>query len=224
MSTTVTKEDIVQGFARLGIEPISHVIVQASLSRFGHVEGGAETVVAALRESTGDEGAVLIPAFLDAIRSDHYALRECRPDCPRTLCPSNERSYTGKIGETVRQRPDALRSCHPTHSWAGIGGGASALMERHSESPTPCGKGSPFFPLMERDGFILQIGINVSFTNLHTIEDVLNVPYLSAIDPPRRHATYTTSARRTQYTHPQLLHDAIEGAGILRSTQIGQPL
>ena len=222
MTDTVTKDDIVKGFARLGIEPVSHVIVQASLSKFGHVEGGADTVVDAMREATGKEGAVLIPAFLDAIRSDHYALRQCNPECPRTLCPSTERSYTGKIGETVRQQPDALRSCHPTHSWTGVGGDAKYLMEGHGNSPTPCGKDSPFFPLMEKDGFILQLGIGVNFTNLHTIEDVLNLPYLSAIDPPRRHATYTTSARRTQYTHAHLLEVAFREAGLLRSTQIGQ--
>jgi len=222
MNDVVTPSQVISGLDELGVRPTCHVMIHASLSRFGHIEGGAGTLIDALRQAVGEEGAVIAPSFRDAIRSDHYALRECESACPQMLCPSRERGYTGIVGETVREALDSVRSCHPTHSWVGIGAGAEYLLAGHYESPTPCGHGSPFFHLMERDGIVLLLGVGVnSLTNFHAVEDVRNVPYLSAIDPPHRHATYTTSGRRIQYHYPEYLHDALARADIIYSTQIG---
>lgn len=222
MNDKVTHSLVVAGLEKLGIRPTCHVMVHASLSQFGQVEGGAPTVVAALRAAAGADGAVIVPSFRDAIRSEHYALRECEGVCPRTLCPSHERGFTGIIGETVRELPGALRSCHPTHSWVGVGAGANFLLSGHFQSPTPCGKESPFFRLMQQDGVVLLLGVGVnSITNIHAVEDVRNVPYLSAIDPHHRHATYTTSGRRIQYRYAGLLQQVCEATEIIRSTQIG---
>lgn len=213
---------LLAGLRRLGIAAPQSLMVHASLSALGRVEGGADTVVKALREAAGNDGAVIIPSFRNAIRSDNYALRECRGRCPQALCPSRERGYTGVIGETVRAQPDAVRSCHPTLSWVGIGNKAPFLLEGHRHSPTPCGRESPFFRLLERDGVILLLGVGVnSLTNIHAIEDVRRVPYLSAIDPAHRHATYTTSGRRLQYIYPELLHAALRETNVLKSAKIG---
>jgi hypothetical protein len=103
-----------------------------------------------------------------------------------------------------------------------VGKDAEFLLSGHRYSLTPCGKDSPFFRLMEHDGFILLLGVGIaSLTNIHAVEDARNVPYLSAIDPPRRHATYTTSGRRIQYVYPDLLHTVFREAGILRSGIVG---
>lgn len=223
MTNHVTQAAMVDRLGRLGIRPTSHIMVHASLSRFGHVEGGAETVIAALREATSPAGGVIMPSFRDAIRSDNYALSLCLTQCPQRLCTSGQRGFTGKIGETLREQSDCLRSCHPTHSWVGVGGDAEFLLEGHRHSPTPCGHDSPFFRLMERDGKLLLLGVGVnSLTNIHAVEDVRNVPYLSAIDPARRHATYTTSGRRIQYCFPELLFQTLVAAGLVRTMRIGQ--
>ena len=213
---------LVAALGQLGVRPTCHVMVHASLSTLGVVEGGAATAVDALREAAGAEGAVVVPSFRDAIRADYYAMRECSDGCPRELCPSREPGYTGVIGETVRGRPDSLRNCHPTHSWVGVGGGAEFLLAGHRNRPTPCGNDSPFFRLMQRDGVVLLLGVGLNaMTNLHAVEDARNVPYLSAIDPPRRHATYTTSGKRIQYAYPELLHAAFLEAGIMTPGRIG---
>ena len=159
VTAELTQAELVAGLARLGAKPTCRLMVHASLSRFGHVEGGAATVVAALRAAAGEGGAVIVPSFRDAIRADDYAMRECRAVCPRALCPSREPGHTGVVGETVRQQPDALRRFHPTHSWVGVGGDARFLLEGHCESPTPCGRESPFFRLMQRDGLVLLLGV-----------------------------------------------------------------
>ena len=222
VSIELTQAELGAGLANLGARPTCHLMVHASLSAFGRIVGGAATVVTALREAAGKDGAVIVPSFRDAIRSEDYAMRECRAVCPQALCPSREPGHTGVVGETVRQQPDALRSCHPTHSWVGVGGDARFLLEGHCQSPTPCGRESPFFRLIERDGLVLLLGVGVnSMTNIHAVEDARNVPYLSSIDPPRRHATYTTSGRRIQYLNPDLLHSALAVCGLIRTTQIG---
>lgn len=216
------KVAILTALERMGLHPACDIMVHASLSALGMVEGGAGTVVEALMEVSGVDGAVIIPSFRDAIRSEHYSLRQCQSCCPQELCSSREEGYTGVIGETVRERPGSLRSCHPTHSWAGVGTDARFLLEGHRNSLTPCGKDSPFFRLMERDGKILLLGVGVnSLTNIHAVEDARNAPYLSAVDPPRRHATYTTSGRRIQYVYPELLYCALREVGILVSIKVG---
>lgn len=218
----VDETDIVRGLARLWVRPTICVMVHAALSKFGYVAGGPQTVVGALRRAAGENGAVIAPSFRDAIRSDYYALRQCEAVCPQRFCPSQERGYTGKIGETVREQTDCLRSCHPTHSWVGIGGGSAFLLEGHRYSPTPCGRDSPFIRLMQHDGVVVLLGVGVNaLTNIHVVEDVRNVPYLSAVDPDHRHATYTTSGRRIQYYYPNLFHLAMARAGIMRTTTIG---
>lgn len=222
MRGMLSKADIASALRNFGLRPQCHIMAHASLSSLGLVDGGARTVVAALRETAGSEGAVIMPSFRDAIRSDHYALRECSPQCPRDLCPSREEGHTGIVGETMRGEPDALRSCHPTHSWVGVGADARYLLEGHRASPTPCGYDSPFFRLLDRDGWILLLGVGInSLTNMHAVEDACNLPYLSAIDPPRRHATYTTSGRRMQYIYPELLAAALRESGILSPCRIG---
>jgi aminoglycoside N3'-acetyltransferase len=221
----INQAALVEGLEQLGIRPESCIMAHGSLSRFGYVEGGAETVVAALCEASGPGGAVIVPSFRDAIRSEHFALRECESICPQSLCPSRERGYTGILGEAIRQESDALRSCHPTHSWVGIGRSAAGLLDGHRNSLTPCGTDSPFFRLMQLDGTVLLLGVDVSsLTNIHAVEDARNVPYLSAIDRRRRHATYTTSGRRIQYRYPAMLHEVMRSAGILRSSKVGKAI
>ena len=60
--------------------------------------------------------------------------------------------------------------------------------------------------------------------NFHAVEDVLNVPYLSAIDPARRHATDTTSGRRIQYRYPKLLHQMFAVVEMIRTGKIGNAI
>jgi len=216
------EQSLVAKFDGLGIRPTCKLMVHASLSALGVVEGGAQTVVAALSAAVGPEGAVLMPAFRGAIRSPLYALRECQSVCPQDLCPSQETGDTGAVGEALRLHPGSVRSCNPTHTWAGIGDTAPSLLQGHRHSLTPCGTDSPFFRLMECDGSVLLLGVGIeAFTNVHAVEDARNVPYLSAYDTERRHATYTTSGRRLQYVYPSLLQAALRETGMLTSRKIG---
>ncbi len=56
----VTKNELVQCFQSTGIHRGSVLEVHSSLSSFGQVEGGADTVIDALITSVGDEGSIFI--------------------------------------------------------------------------------------------------------------------------------------------------------------------
>ncbi len=206
----------------MGIAEGSHIMLHSSLSSIGYVDGGAKGLAEALREALGPEGTVIVPVFRSAIRSDAYGVRDCEDCRGRRLCESNEPGTTGAVTEAVRLSPGALRSCHPTSPWAGVGGKAGYLLEGHGMSPTQCGKDSPFFRLMELDGLVVLLGVGINrFTNVHAVEDVLNVPFLGFYDKKRRHSPYTISARRIQYQYPLLLEAAMREAGIITDGKVG---
>ena len=57
----VTYSMLVDGLGNLGLTEGDVVLVHSSLSRFGYVEGGADTVVDALLAAVGAEGTVAVP-------------------------------------------------------------------------------------------------------------------------------------------------------------------
>ena len=44
----VTLDDLIEGLRRVGVQPGDTVLCHSSLSKFGYVQGGAETVVESL--------------------------------------------------------------------------------------------------------------------------------------------------------------------------------
>ena len=54
----VTLDDLIEGFRRVGVHQGDTIFCHSSLSKFGYVEGGAETVVDALLAAVGPTGTV----------------------------------------------------------------------------------------------------------------------------------------------------------------------
>jgi len=167
---TVRKSDIVQGLRALGLKEGDAVLVHTSLSSFGYVEGGADTVIDALLETVGPSGTVMVPT--------HTATPEHSAKNPPVFSPSTTPCLAGRIPETFRKRPEAIRSRDPTHSVAAIGAKARYLTKDHEKCITPCGVGSPYLKLAEIDGYILFIGIGLECnTTFHAVEELANSPY-----------------------------------------------
>lgn len=159
----VTKQDIVDGLREVGLAAGDTVIVHSSLSSFGEVEGGADTVVDALLEVLTDKGTLLVPTF-------NYE--------PGVFDPDTTPSVVGKITEAVRARPNALRSKHPTHSITGIGPLTEAIIEGH-EKVNPFGRGSALWKAVQVGAKILQLGVtHTSNSTIHVAEEMAKVPYL----------------------------------------------
>lgn len=168
---SVTTAELVADLGRLGVPRGATVLVHSSLSRLGHVEGGAEAVIDALLEAVGPAGTVLFPTLTGTERDG--------PDCPPVIDVRSTPCWTGRIPETARQRPGAVRSLHPTHSIAALGAAAERFAAGHETGASPCDAHSPYHRLIEESGFILLLGgvTQGSNTTLHCLEELAGVPY-----------------------------------------------
>ena len=171
--------DIVSGLRGLGLRPGDRVLAHSSLSSFGYVEGGAPAVIDALLDAVGPEGTVLVPTL-----TGDEALS---PENPPRFDPRSSPCWTGRIPETLRMRPDAIRSLHPTHSVAAIGRDAESLTREHIDSITPCDERSPYGKLAELpNGYVLLIGVSYqSLTLLHHVEEIAGADYHMQGEPVR---------------------------------------
>jgi len=166
----VSKGDIKKGLREIGIKDGDKLLVHSSLSSFGYVDGAADTVINALIESVGFEGTVLVPTLTGSA--------ELSPQNPPVFDVLITPCWTGKIPESFRNRKNARRSYHPTHSVTGIGIDVDILIKNHHEDITPCGIKSPYYKLGELGGYILLIGVGFDVsTTFHTVEELAEVNY-----------------------------------------------
>ncbi len=165
----VNTEMLANQLADLGLERGDQLLVHSSLSSIGWVEGGADAVIDALLQSVGQEGTVLFPTLTGAVTDS--------PETPPHFDARNSPCWTGKIPETARLRPDAVRSLHPTHSVVAFGRYASWFTSDHELVRTPCGYGSPYDKLASVGGKILLIGVTQQCnTSYHHAEEVSGAP------------------------------------------------
>lgn len=201
-------------------------MMHSSLSALGIVDGGSQGALEGVLAAIGPEGTLLAPAFRDSIwgNAADFAITDGCP-CPQRFCPSQQPGFQGAIPEALRRRPGILRSCHPTHSWIAMGPHAASLLENHRLSPTPCGRGNPFEKLIEMDGWILLLGVQVNAITLwHYYEEVLGVPYMGHYWPRQRHLNHCVPGRRIQYEYPGIMQDVCKAAGILRTGAVGKSI
>lgn len=159
----VTKKDIVDGLRELGLEAGDVLVVHSSLKSFGHVDGGADTVVDAMLEVLGKDGTLVAPTF-------NFE--------PGIWDRANTPSILGAITEAARARPDAIRSNHPTHSVSAIGPLAEIITENH-EKVNPFARGSALYKALQARGKILQLGVtHTTNSTIHVAEELAQVPYL----------------------------------------------
>jgi aminoglycoside 3-N-acetyltransferase len=164
--------DLRNGLSQLGLKK-SLVIAHASLKAYGHIEGGAETLLEALLDSTR---GVIMPTFTYKTmlnpeigppkngmtygsEADLNKMAEAyRPDMPAD-------KMMGVLPETLRRHPQAKRSMHPIQSFAGIR--ADAMLN----AQTIFNPLAPIGALAERDGWVLLLGVDHRVnTSIHYAE------------------------------------------------------
>ena len=185
----VTKEDLKLGFGKLGLARGMHVMVHSSLSSFGQVEGGADTVIDALMEILTPEGTLMMPSF------NHGAPYEKGEVFDIAHTPTTN----GIIPDTFWRRSGVVRSMNPTHSFAAWGKNALRYTKHHQQVPA-MGKGSPLDLMMEDGGYCLLLGVGYkSNTFHHLVETVVGAPCLGENDEvyPVREADGTLTTAHT---------------------------
>jgi aminoglycoside 3-N-acetyltransferase len=162
----VTVDNIERGFREAGLVAGDRVMAHSSLSSFGRVEGGAESVIEALMRIVGKEGTIILPTFTLSFFTA----------VPRVLDLMKTPSEMGKITEVFRLRPDTVRSKHMTHSVAVWGKDAEAVVKLPSR--TSWGVDGTFQWLLDHDARILLIGVDYNrCTLIHKVEEEMRVPY-----------------------------------------------
>ena len=155
--------DILATLRDLGIAPGDSLLTHSSYKSIGGVAGGPETVARALIDIVGSEGGSFVPTF-------NYGELPWQIDQTPAL--------TGIIPETFRKVPGVLRSNHPTHSVAGIGPAAVAILADH-EKVDPFSPNSPIFRLWQSNAWVLLMGVDhTANSTIHVAEELLQLPYI----------------------------------------------
>ena len=114
--------NVVDGLRQLGVCAGAVVEVHGSLSAFGHVEGGASTIIDALIDVVTTAGTIVMPAYRvsrpvpltaeDRARGVTWKVRKLPHD-------SSEPSGMGIIADTFRSRADVFcgSDVHRTAAW-----------------------------------------------------------------------------------------------------------
>lgn len=107
---TVTKQDIINGLLDLGVKTGDEIEVHSSLSSFGYVDGGAKTVICALKDVVGKKGSIFMPSLR---LSKEFPLTEKDKLLGITtkiqILPEDcKQSAMGVIADTFRQMPDTV--------------------------------------------------------------------------------------------------------------------
>ncbi len=163
------KNDFVTQLKNIGIAEGDVLLVHSSLSKIGYVDGGAQTIIDALLEAVGEKGHLLMPnSPNDSFQLDYI---QKNPVFDVLHSPSK----LGKITETFRLMPQAMRSESPTEPVSCIGPNAAYFVGTHFGNETPYNQNSPFYKVAKAKGKILYIGVTLdnAGTSLHVLEDLV---------------------------------------------------
>jgi aminoglycoside N3'-acetyltransferase len=159
----IRNPELIAQLLELGVTPGAVLLVHASFSKVGPVEGGPEGLIGALQAALGPNGTLVMPSMSDD--DDH-------PFDPRkTPCLG-----MGVVAETFWRTPNVLRSDSP-HAFAAIGPAAARITADHPLD-VPHGLNSPVGRVYELDGQILMLGVgHDANTTIHLAEALAGVRY-----------------------------------------------
>lgn len=172
-----TRASLGDDLARLGLQPGDTVMVHASLRAIGPVEGGASSVIAAVCDSIGPAGTMVMVIGTDHAgreevkhlsRAEQIAALEALPPVDIRTAPADPE--IGALAEAFRQTGGVVVGLHPDSRFAAIGPGAAHIV---SEIPLNdyLGPDSPLDRLCDRQGKILRLGADTdTVTALHLAE------------------------------------------------------
>ena len=175
----VSYHEIFNGLRQMGVDKQSPVIIHASLSSFGEIRGGAETLLGAV---LGNFNAIMVPTFTyktmvipedgppdnamayGAGHDQNLMAEPFTPDMPAD-------KMMGVFAETVRTRSGAKRSTHPILSFGGFNIDAALEMQTQHDPFAPIGA------LAEQDGWVLLLGTDQTVnTSIHYAEKLAGRP------------------------------------------------
>jgi len=158
-------EDFFNDLKASGLKPYDTVMIHSSFSSIKDIEGGAETILRALKDYFCD-GLILLPTHTWASMKEDSAVFD----------KSAQNSCVGYLTNVAIKDPDFIRSNHPTHSVVACGKNAEAYIKDDDYAKTPASPDGSFGKL-KNGAKILFIGCPLSKnTFIHSIEEEMDVP------------------------------------------------
>lgn len=201
-----TYENILSDLRAIGVLKDDKLLVHASYKALGEVEGGAQTVIRALKDAVGEAGTLMLPTFT----YDHVNRQNPVFDVKSTA------SCVGYLTEVFRLSDGVLRSVHPTHSVAVWGKDKEFYVQNHRDDNVCVGKNSPLYKLKDNGGKILMLGCGITHNTLiHGVECFYKPPYAFRMDYslPEYHREYVCIDARNHVTRAEFFHVFMEQYG-----------
>lgn len=162
------RDELLAALQALGIKRGDAIIVHSAIKAFEAFQGSATDVIAVFKEAVGTEGTLMMPTLSMAGSAIDFA------KSGRIFDPRTTPSQVGLLPEIFRRSAGVVRSMHPTHSVAVLGKGSTWWIADHHRADTPCGRGTPFHRLLERDGKIVLAGTGIpALTFFHCVEELI---------------------------------------------------
>ena len=193
--SVLTEDDLLADLVRSGVRRGGVLLVQSSLRGVGRVDGGAATVVRALRRALGPAGTLVAytatPENSLSSRLHREATAGLGPgqvERHRAAMPAFDPLCTpcsptmGRLAEAVRTTAGAVRSAHPQTSFAAVGPEAAWITADH-RLESHLGEDSPLARLYKLNASALLVGIPDWLLTPYHLADC-RVP-----DPPQRRYT-----------------------------------
>ncbi len=215
----IQKDDILQGFAALGLRKGDALLFHSSLKSFGCVHGGADTVIDGAIEAVGATGTVVVPTFVQKVNGESATYRTRREAWNIRTSPSD----VGHVTEVFRRRPDAVRSDHCCDSLAAIGTEAEAAMGGHKRAGSrhspwdekAFGHGSPWDWLVARNALYVLMGVGFNVCSIFHYNQALWV---------ERNFDNTSESRMWPVFNFSTMGDRVKSAGLVSQTSVGPSL
>ena len=157
------KVELVEELKKIGLQEGMEIEVHSSLSSFGYVEGGAETVIEALMECVGKNGSIFMPALRLSLAMEltEEDINMGITEKIKVLPENAQKTAMGIIADTFRQRDDVItgKGIIRTSGWG-----------KHAEQAAIGGLDY----VIHNGGKALLLGVDIyKLTAMHYMEDVL---------------------------------------------------
>jgi aminoglycoside 3-N-acetyltransferase len=215
---------------RLGVREGDALMLHSAFGRHYGFDGTIEQFTDTLIEVLGAHGHLLMVSLPYRSSTLEYLQRLRVFDVRRAP------SMMGLVSEYFRRRSGVLRSLHPTHPVLVHGPNAAWFANGHELSRHPCGPGTPFEKLAERDGIVVFFNVPfATFTFFHHLEhlisldlpfalytdEVFEVPVVDQRGEPGLVKTHAFTREAIARRRFEVLERALRARGAITTVKIG---